>query len=200
MICAHMILDASRDADVHMVTDRFEVGMYGEAPGIISESVWPIARDHWLSKTGFNHPGAGDTAIRSSWMKKSMAISLADRGAHFHTGTHTTEESTEGKEVTLSYPGGKTTTRIAFDYLVVANQLSDRVWRGAVTTKRSSEEFITGRRPDGTYELWWEGRVQPQNPLQLMEWAGEDPREALREAVALAASKLSNLKKQGLST
>ena len=112
MICAHMILDASRDADVHMVTDRFEVGMYGEAPGIISESVWPIARDHWLSKTGFNHPGAGDTAIRSSWMKKSMAISLADRGAHFHTGTHTTEESTEGKEVTLSYPGGKTTTRI----------------------------------------------------------------------------------------
>ena len=199
-MCAHMILDASSDADLHMVTDRFEVGMYGEAPGIISESGWPIARDHWLSTTGFNHPGAGDTAIRSSWLKKSMAISLAERGANFHTGTRTTEESTGGKEVTLSYPGGKTTTRISFDYIVAANQMSDRVWRGAVTTKRPSGEYISGRRPDGTYEVWWERAVQPQNPLQLMEWEGEDPREALRDAAALALSKLSNIKKQGLLT
>ena len=183
-----------------MITDRFEVGMYGEAPGIISESGWPIARDYWLSRTGFNHPGTGDTAIRSSWLKKSMAISLAERGAHFHTGTRTTEQSIEGKEVTLSYPGGKTTTRISFDYIVPTNQISDRVWRGAVTTKRPSSESIAGRRPDGTYEVWWEMGVQPQNPLQLMEWEGEDPRVALRDAATLATSKLSNIKKQGLLT
>ena len=90
ILCAHMALDESSDLEVHMVTDLFEVGMYGETP-IISESGWPIGDDHWLSKTGFDRPSEDDTAIRSSWLKKSMAISLAHRGARFHTGTHTTE-------------------------------------------------------------------------------------------------------------
>ena len=69
IVCAHMALDESSDVEVHMVTDLFEVGMYGETPGIISESGWPIGDDHWLSNTGFNRPGEDDTAIRSSWLK-----------------------------------------------------------------------------------------------------------------------------------
>ena len=127
-----MALDESSDLEVHMVTDLFEVGMYGETPGIISESGWPIGDDHWLSKTGFDRPGEDDTAIRSSWLKKSMAISLAHRGARFHTGTHTTEVDSQSKEITLSYPS-KTQTRIQFDHVVTTRIESDKVWRGAIT-------------------------------------------------------------------
>ena len=74
IVCAHMALDESNDLEVHMVTDLFEVGMYGETPGIISESGWPIGDDHWLSRTGYNRPGEGDTAIRSSSAFTSFKI------------------------------------------------------------------------------------------------------------------------------
>lgn len=190
-----MVLDESIDVEVHMVTDHFEVGMYGETPGIISESGWPIGSDHWLSKTGFNHPGEDDTAIRSSWLKKSMAISLAHRGAHFHTGTRTTEIDSQRKEVRLSYPGGRTQTRIKFDHVVTSKFESDKVWRGAITVSPPPSESISGRRPDGTYEMWWIGDETPESPLQLMDWRGNDPRTALNDAVTLATSKLSKIQK-----
>ena len=195
IVCAHMVLDESSDAEVHMVTDLFEVGMYGETPGIISESGWPIFSDHWLSKTGFNHPSEEDTAIRSSWMKKSMAISLAHRGARFHTGTRNMEVDNEGKEVKLSYPGGKKQTRIQFDHIVTTQSESDVIWSGAITVTPPPLEAISGRRPDGTYEIWWLGDESPENPLQLMQWAGLDPRTALKDAVALATSNLGNIEK-----
>ena len=195
IVCAHMVLDESIDVEVHMVTDHFEVGMYGETPGIISESGWPIGGDHWLSKTGFNHPGEDDTAIRSSWLKKSMAISLAHRGAHFHTGTRTTEIDSQRKEIRLSYPGGKTQTRIKFDHVVTTKFESDKVWRGAITASPPPSESISGRRPDGTYEMWWIGDETPESPLQLMDWRGNDPRTALNDAVTLATSKLSKIQK-----
>jgi len=195
MMCAHMILDASIDADVHLVTDRFEIGMYGETPGIIDMAEWPIANPDWLSKTGFVHPNEGDTAIRSSWLKKSMAISLAGRGAKFHTGTRTTEVDMETKTAILSYPGAKTETKIKFDHIVTPTEEADRVWRGAVTNEPPTWEAITGRRPDRTHEVWWEGVGGPLNPLQVMEWKGQDPRLALREANTLAVTKLGNIEK-----
>ncbi len=194
IICAHMALDQTRDIEVHMITDLFEVGMYGETPGIISESGWPIGSDHWFSSIGFNRPGDGDTAIRSSWMKKSMAISLAKRGARFHTGTRTTEMDSVLKEVTMSYPGGKTQIKIQFDHIVTSDPEMDRIWWGAITTEPPPSEAISGRRPDGTYEMWWLVNDPPQNALQLMEWAGEDPRTALADAVTRASSKLANIK------
>ena len=190
-----MVLDESIDVEVHMVTDHFEVGMYGETPGIISESGWPIGSDHWLSKTGFNHPGEDDTAIRSSWLKKSMAISLAHRGAHFHTGTRTTEIDSQRKEVRLSYPGGRTQTTIKFDHVVTSKFESDKVWRGAITVSPPPSESISGRRPDGTYEMWWIGDETPESPLQLMDWRVNDPRTALNDAVTLATSKLRKIQK-----
>ena len=195
IVCAHMVFDESIDVEVHMVTDHFEVGMYGETPGIISESGWPKGSDHWLSKTGFNYPGEDDTAIRSSWLKKSMAISLAHRGAHFHTGTRTTEIDSQRKEVRLSYPGGRTQTRIKFDHVVTSKFESDKVWRGAITVSPPPSESISGRRPDGTYEMWWIGDETPESALQLMDWRGNDPRTALNDAVTLATSKLSKIQK-----
>ena len=195
IICAHMALDQTGDIEVHMVTDMFEVGMYGETPGIISESGWPIGSEHWFSRIGFNRPSGGDTAIRSSWMKKSMAISLAKRGARFHTGTRTTEVDSTLKEVTMSYPGGKTQTKIQFDHIITTDPETDRVWRGAIIASPPPSESISGRRPDGTYEMWWLGDETPENPLQLMDWVGNDPRTALTDAVTLAISKLTNIKK-----
>ena len=45
------------------------------------------------------------------------------------------------------------------------------------------------------YEMWWLGDETPENPLQLMDWVGNDPRTALTDAVTLAISKLTNIKK-----
>lgn len=200
MLCAHKLMDDSDETTVHMVTDGFEVGMYGETPGILPLTMWPLARPHWLSETGFRHPEEGDTAIRSSWMKKSMAISLATRGAHFHTGTRTCTNNRDERSLALSYPGSKTSTKISYDHIVEKDARDLPSWNGAIVTELPSWSCVSGKRPDGTFEVWWQGGDHPISPLQVMQWRGLDPTTALESHASLADAKLANIKNERLAT
>ena len=194
MICAHKLMDIQEDIRIHLISESFEIGMYGEGPGLITPNSWPILRPHWISDIGFDHPGDNHSAVKSSWLRKAVAIALSGRGARFHTGTKRKTVSSDGKKVHLSYPGGKTNESIEVDHIVDTKESEGSLWNGAVVTKPSEFASHVGLRPDGTFEIWWKGKEAPESPLQLMEWVGEDPsRELLRQS-SLSETKLSNLK------
>ena len=99
LITAHKILDRKEDVQIDLISMAFEVGMYGENPGLLSSAPWPFLRPHWISEDGFDQPGDGDTAVKSSWLRKAVAISLANRGAKIHTGVRRNEVlPEEGRE------------------------------------------------------------------------------------------------------
>ena len=194
MICAHKLLDSQEDLEIHLVTEAFEVGMYGESPGLITTSSWPMLRPHWISDSGFDHPtNASHTAIKSSWLRKAVAISLSGRGAKFHTGTRRTSISTNDSSIQLSYPGSRSRVLIEFDHIVHSEKESGTSWNGAIVTRPPDWPCSMGLRPDGSFEIWWKGNDSPNSPLQVMEWIGIDPDLELSRQSSLSESKLANI-------
>ena len=193
LITAHKILDTNEDVEIDLITTAFEVGMYGENPGLLPPNPWPFLRPHWLSEAGFDQPGDGDTAVKSSWLRKAIAISLAKRGARIHTGVRRNKVLPEEGRVLLSYPGERTELSIGYDKIVPTRETEGPLWRGAVVTKPPEWATYAGLRPDGTYEIWWSSEEDPRSPLQLMEWQGPNPSNELSRQMSLSETKLTNL-------
>ncbi len=193
LITAHKILDTQEDFQIDLISMAFEVGMYGEGPGLLSSDSWPFLRPHWISESGFDKPGDGDTAVKSSWLRKAVAISLSNRGAKIHTGVRRNEVFPEKGRVLLSYPGNRTEHIIDFDKIVRTEETEGPLWNGAVVSKSPEWATYTGLRPDGTYEIWWIGDETPRSPVQVMQWQGMDPSIELSRQIALSEAKLVNL-------
>lgn len=193
LITAHKILDRREDVQIDLISMAFEIGMYGEGPGLLSSSPWPFLRPHWISEAGFDKPGDGDTAIKSSWLRKAVAISLSNRGAKIHTGVRRNEVLSEEGRVLLSYPGERTEHTVDFDKIVSTDETVGPLWNGAVVSKPPEWATYAGLRPDGTYEIWWLGDETPRSPLQVMQWQGPDPSNELSRQISLSETKLANL-------
>ena len=190
--CAHFLLDADPSLDIHLVSKSFEVGLMGETPGILTTDQWPLVRPHWLSEHGLDAPEGESTAIRASWLTKSIAISLSKRGATFHTGSRILENDEENKTLLISIPGEETSTTISYDLLIpMPGPKTTREWRGAVALETPSWAESSGRRSDGTHEFWWIGEEEPANAIQTMSWTGADPTTAIADAL-LEASRVSD--------
>ena len=85
---AHRILD-DLECEVHFFTESAESGMYGEEPGLIDS--WPLLKSSWISSIFSQEPNTDSTAVRKSWLKKAVSISLADRNCFFHLRTRITK-------------------------------------------------------------------------------------------------------------
>lgn len=166
----------------------------GETPGLLGPEGWPKVRPHWISEEGLDTPTEESTAVRASWLAKAMAISLSERGASFHTGSRLISVDEEGRSARISVPGEEGSSVIRYDVLVSTDKTPETVvWNGAVTHSAPESAAISGRRPDGTYESWWQGEGEPRNPLQTMTWVGEDPSSALDDSIAEARRVSDNI-------
>tara|TARA_Y100001970_G_scaffold190689_1_gene231942 strand:- start:2966 stop:3571 length:606 start_codon:yes stop_codon:yes gene_type:complete len=194
MACAHFLLDTGGHFEIHLISKSFEIGLMGETPGLLGATGWPKVRPHWLSEGGLDTPTEESTAVRASWLAKSMAISLSDRGASFHTGSRVISDDKEGRALRISVPGEEGSAEIQYDVFVGSEKSPEAVvWKGAVTLSPPETTPMSGRRPDGTYESWWRGEGEPRNPLQLMTWEGEDPSSALDESIGEASRASDNI-------
>ena len=173
--CAQFLLDGQPSLSIHLISNSFEVGLMRETPGLITNDQWPLVRPHWLSEHGLDAPAGESTAIRASWLTKSMAISLSERGATFHTGSRILETNEESKT-------------IHYDVIIeMPDPTPKREWRGAVCSEVPDWAVSSGRRTDGTYEFWWTGTEEPVNAIQTMSWMGPSPSTALLDAITEAS-------------
>lgn len=186
--CAQFLLDGQPSLSIHLISNSFEVGLMRETPGLITNDQWPLVRPHWLSEHGLEAPAGGSTAIRASWLTKSMAISLSERGATFHTGSRILETNEESKTMLISIPGEETSKTIHYDVIIeMPDPAPKREWRGAVCSEVPDWAVSSGRRTDGTYEFWWTGTEEPVNAIQTMSWMGPSPSTALLDAITEAS-------------
>lgn len=192
--CAHFLLDAQESFEIHLISGSFEVGLMSETPGIIGVSGWPVVRPHWISEGGLDLPSETSTAIRASWLSKSMAISLSLRGANFHTGSRILSHDEDSKNIQITVPGGEATAEIHYDTLVPSNSTRGEVeWKGAVALTLPEWKTANGRRSDGTHEFWWKDERRPENPIQTMSWIGLDPSSAVNDAISEARRVCDNI-------
>jgi hypothetical protein len=170
--------------EVHIIEEAAEIGLTGEAPGILS--LWPIVPVHWLSELDTQEPKPSSGAVRRSWLEKAMATSLAARGCTFHLRTRVEDVSQE-YEVTFVGAGVMGSGKILFDTVLDMRPTlySGKEWEGGVCLHLHAPPFgIQGERPDGTIEVWW----RDQNPDQgkwvhRMRWEGEDPASSLEAEI-----------------
>ena len=55
LAAAHHVLDTTPEADINIITEKAEVGLIGEVPGLIS--TWPPCPSHWISENGTHNAG-----------------------------------------------------------------------------------------------------------------------------------------------
>ena len=180
----HRLLDLAPETEVSLITDRAEIGLIGEIPGLISS--WPPCPLHWISDMSSQTPTASSTAVRGSWFLKALGIQLSKRGCAFLLRTRVT--TTSEKEVRFVGAGPMGNGAIHTDHLLDLRQHSQPArWHGFVCrTEDSTRTNIFGDRSDGTTEVW--GRERPESngtSLQEMTWAGEQPSTFITEEVEL---------------
>ena len=184
-LCAgHRLLDLAPEAEVRLITDRAEIGLIGEIPGLISS--WPPCPLHWISDMSSQTPTTSSTAVRGSWFLKALGIQLSKRGCVFLLRTRVT--TTSEKEVRFVGAGPMGNGAIQTDYLLDLRQHNQAArWHGFVCrTEDSTRSNIFGDRSDGTTEIW--SRERPESngtSLQEMTWDGEQPSTFITEEVEL---------------
>ena len=183
LCAAHHILDSNSEAEVFIITNRAEIGLAGEVPGIIPS--WPPCPPHWISDMFSQTPTPTSTAVRGSWFLKSLGIQLSKRGCTFLLRTRVT--SAKGKEVTFvgAGPLGKGTHQT--DHLLDLRTDGEETarWYGFVCrTEDAPQKDVIGHRSDGTTEVWVKGaRESNCTSLQEMTWQGVHPSAFISQGV-----------------
>ena len=198
LICAHTILDERPDVELHLIDERAETGLMGEGPGLLTGDLEDLLPKDWHHHLGSQQPNHESTALRRSWLEKSIASKLSDRGAVLHLRTHTTIDY-DAKKIRLGFTGAGPTSEseLIVDHLLSPTPEIDSIaWFGGVHNGDLIDSSYEGSRSDGLVEIWWQEEENNQHDgrkwLQLMEWKGADPRTALFDAIsrgrALAAT------------
>lgn len=198
LICAHTILDECPDVELHLIDERAETGLMGEGPGLLTGHFEDLFPKDWHHHLGSQQPNHESTALRRSWLEKSIGSKLSERGAVLHLRTHTTiEADAEKTRLYLSGAGISSEQELVVDHLLSSiPQIESNAWFGGVHNGEMTDSSHEGSRSDGLVEVWWQGEENRQHEgrkwLQVMEWKGADPRTALFDAIsrgrALAAT------------
>lgn len=180
---AHRMLDKISEADIHIITERAEIGLTGEVPGLTSS--WPPCSPHWISEMASQTPNEESTAVRGSWFLKALGIQLSKRGCTFHLRTRVT--ATSEAEVHFVGAGPMGSSMIPFDHLLDLRPAGQEPaqWHGLVCrTEDAPEVNLSGNRSDGTTEVWAkEALERNKTTLQEMTWIGDDPAAFISEEV-----------------
>ncbi|MAV60188.1 MAG: hypothetical protein CND89_02345 [Marine Group II euryarchaeote MED-G38] len=174
---AHKILD-NLECEIHFFTESAELGMYGEEPGLIDN--WPLLNSSWISSIFSQEPNSDSTAVRKSWLKKAISISLADRNCFFHLRTRITKINSRTIEfVGAGFAGSG---NIFFNHIL--NQevtKSENLWYGGTTLEIPKiDNILVGKRSDSIIEIWSEDKLPTNiNWIQQMQWQGTNPKNSI---------------------
>ena len=175
MCAAHALLDATTKFQIEIVTERAEIGLMGEVPGLFSS--WPPCPVDWISDMASQTPDHMSTAVRGSWFVKAMGIQLSKRGCIFHLRSRVTNVDDTNVQFVGAGTLGK--SRLEFDHIVDLRprKLGGTVWHGIVSRIENTPEMgLSGRRSDGTNETWSKDRHQGnKTAIQEMTWIGDNP-------------------------
>ena len=190
---AHALIDKKQALDIHLFTEKAELGLMSEGPGIFER--WPPCPETWISHMGPQEPGESDTAVRRSWFEKSLGTKLSTRGCTIHLKTRVT--SISGGVAHFVGAGPLGTDSISFEKILDFREVDKNKpkWQGAVSREGDSVEgHASGKRPDGTTELWWKSKRPPGRKwLQTMEWHGQNPTTSLKVNIEAGLSKAKEL-------
>ena len=190
LICAHTILDERPDVELHLIDERAETGLMGEGPGLLTGHFEDLFPKDWHHHLGSQQPNHESTALRRSWLEKSIGSKLSERGAILHLRTRTTiEADAEKTRLYLSGAGISSEQELVVDHLLSSiPQIESNAWFGGVHNGEMTDSSHEGSRSDGLVEVWWRGEENRQHEgrkwLQVMEWKGADPRTALFDAIS----------------
>ncbi len=191
---AHRTLDMKPDMEIQIITERAEIGLTEEVPGLIGS--WPPCSPNWISDMGSQTPLPSSTAVRGSWLLKAMGIQLSKRGCKFHMRTRVTSVS-EGR-VDFVGAGPLGSDSLTFDHLLdFSGGITDTEtqWKGAVCrTEDTPNAAFHGSRPDGTTEAWdTQGLQQNGKWLQTMTWTGRNPELFIADQVRIGKERADSV-------
>ena len=190
---ANHSLDLNPEIEIQMITERAEIGLVGETPGLLSS--WPPCPAHWISDMGSQTPEPNSKAVRGSWLQKAMGIQLAKRGCIFHLRTRIITVSDNSIDFVGAGPMGEGS--LTFDYLLdfCDDTSSQEQWYGAVCRSEDAPDTrLQGSRPDGTTEVWGSQEHEQNGKwIQTMIWGGEDPKSFIEDQVEMGKQRAENV-------
>ena len=190
---ANHALDMYPEMEIQIITERAEIGLVEETPGLLSS--WPPCPTHWISEMGSQTPEPTSKAVRGSWLQKAMGIQLAKRGCIFHLRTRIITISDDRIDFVGAGPIGEGS--LTFDYLLDfrSDTTGQIQWYGAVCRSEDSPDtLLQGSRPDGTTEVWSSQELEKNGKwIQTMIWRGEDPDSFIQDQVELGKERAENV-------
>ena len=190
---AHALIDKEQPMKISLFTEKAELGLMSEGPGIFER--WPPCPEKWVSQMGSLEPKGSDTAVRRSWFEKSLGTQLSTRGCTIYLKTRVTSVSNGVVHFVGAGPLG--TDQMSFEKILDFREVDGNkpTWQGAVSREEDSVQcHASGKRPDGTTELWWNGkRPSGRKWLQTMEWQGLNPATSLKDNIENGLSEAMEL-------
>ena len=183
-ICAaHHLLDLLPEVDIHLISERAEIGLMGEIPGLISS--WPPCSSHWISDMASQTPNKSSTAVRGSWFLKALGIQLSKRRCTIHLRTRVTTVSGNAIHFVGAGPMGSSTLTVDHMLDLRSTGPQPTQWFGIVYRSEDTPlSDVIGRRSDGTAEVWSTNKKERNlKALQEMTWYGEDPESFITNEV-----------------
>ena len=182
---ANHALDLNPEIEILIITDRAEIGLVDETPGLIS--TWPPCPAHWISDMRSQTPESDSNAVRGSWLQKAMGIQLAKRGCVFHLRTRIITISDDSIDFVGAGPIGAGS--LSFDYILdfCAVNSNHAQWYGAVCRSEDAPgTSLQGSRPDGTTEVWGSHEHEQNGKwIQTMVWRGGNPESFIEDQVEI---------------
>lgn len=190
---ANHALDMNPEMEIQIITERAEIGLVEETPGLLSS--WPPCPTHWISEMGSQTPEPTSKAVRGSWLQKAMGIQLAKRGCIFHLRTRIITISDDSIDFVGAGSIGEGS--LTFDYLLdfCSDTTGQTQWYGAVCRSEDSPDtLLKGSRPDGTTEVWSSQELEKNGKwIQTMIWRGEDPDSFIQDQVDLGKERAESV-------
>ena len=190
---ANHALDLNPEMKIQIITERAEIGLVEETPGLLSS--WPPCPTHWISELGSQTPEPTSKAVRGSWLQKAMGIQLAKRGCIFHLRTRIVTISDDSIDFVGAGSVGEGS--LTFDYLLdFCSDVSGQAqWYGGVCRSEDSPDTLRqASRPDGTTEVWSSQELEKTGKwIQTMIWRGENPDSFIRDQVELGKERAENI-------
>ena len=193
--CAHSILDQKPEYQISLITEDAEVGFPegGESPGLVEFKEWGGIPEDWYGNLGSQQPNGESSAVRRSWLLKSLMTCFGKRGGTILLRGCSVSVAASSGSVFFQGGGEVGSGSIHFEQVVdcLGAMEEGAIWNGGVCdTIVLGGDCLSGIRADGTVEVWWcESEPRDVQWIQRMSWTGDDPTSSLIDDIRTGVEK-----------